>query len=159
MIKLSIFFSAALILTTLPVRADNLTGPATVIDGKTIEVAGTRLQLFAIDAPALSQSCTWPNKTIPCGKLAKWALMDLVIGATVNCTWRKKNKLRAICQAGGFDLARNLVHTGWALSDRYQSLRYVVNENEAKAAKRGLWKGKFVSPKHWRKQNKQTSIP
>ncbi len=104
----------AVLIATLPAQADPLSGTATVIDGKSIEVAGTRLQLFGID------------------------------------------RQLAICTAGGFDVARILVHTGWALADREQSNRYVVNENKAKAAKRGLWKGTFTPPKQWRDQHEQT---
>jgi len=141
------FILIVLVLRALPVQADNLSGPATVIDGKTIEIAGQRLQLFGIDAPNLKQTCRWPEKEIPCGKLAKWALMDLVIGAKVTCTWHDKSQQLAMCKAGGFDVARNLVHTGWALADREQSMRYSVNEMEARRAKRALWKGTFLPPK------------
>ena len=148
--KRYILASAIFCLAAVPVQADSLSGTATVIDGKTIEVADKRLRLFGIDAPALTQNCDWPNKTIPCGKLAKWALMDLVIGAKVRCTWKIRSRRLAICTAGGFDLSRNLVHTGWALADREQTMKYVVNEKEAKAAKRALWKGTFTPPKVWR---------
>lgn len=146
---LAIIFVVSL-LTTTTVLAETVIGTATVIDGKTIEVNGNRIKLFGIDAPALTQNCDWPNKTIPCGKLAKWALMDLLVGATVRCTWTHKEESLAVCTVGGFDLARNLVHTGWGLADRDQSQKYVVNEKEAKAAKRGLWKGTFTPPKLWR---------
>jgi endonuclease YncB( thermonuclease family) len=57
-------------------------------------------------------------------------------------------------KTGGFNITRNLVHTGWALADREQSTRYVVNEAEAKIAKRALWKGTFLPPKQWRAENK-----
>ncbi len=149
----------AVLMTALPAQAGSLFGTATVIDGKFIDVAGTRLQLFGIDTPALKQTCKRSeqglDKTIPCGKLAKWALMDLVIGAKVSCIWKNKSRQLATCTAGGFDVARNLVHTGWALADREQSDSYVVNENEAKAAKRGLWKGTFTPPKQWRELHEQ----
>ena len=90
MMKNNFILTTTIILIAHPVYAGSLTGPATIIDGKTIEVAGQRLQLFGIDAPQLEQTCLWPNKTIPCGKLAKWALIDLLIGATVTCTWKDK---------------------------------------------------------------------
>ena len=36
----------------------NVTGPATVIDGDTLVVAGERVRLQGIDAPELRQECT-----------------------------------------------------------------------------------------------------
>jgi len=156
--KFSIVLMAAALLSALPAKANDLMGVAEIIDGKTLKIAGARVQLFGIDAPALKQTCArpqqGPQKIIPCGKLAKWALMDLVIGAKVICTWKIKKRRLAICKAGGFDLARNIVHTGWALADREQSMRYVITENEAKAAKRGLWIGTFTPPQQWRAENK-----
>ena len=44
-----------------------ITGPARVIDGDTIEVAGERIRLHGIDAPEMDQTCEWPDSTIACG--------------------------------------------------------------------------------------------
>jgi endonuclease YncB( thermonuclease family) len=50
---------AAAFLSTAPAFADNLTGQASIIDGDTLEIHGTRIRLWGIDAPqkqsALSQ--------------------------------------------------------------------------------------------------------
>ncbi len=35
-----------------------ITGPARVVDGDTLEVAGERIWLFAIDAPEKDQTCS-----------------------------------------------------------------------------------------------------
>ncbi len=151
--KFTLTFCCVLLLA-LQTQAAELIGPAEVIDGRTLKIAGNKVRLHGIDVPALTQNCTWPgkkkSKTIPCGKLAKWALMDLVIGTKVTCTWKTPDKFLAICSAGGFDLGRNMVHTGWALADRNQTKRYVATEQEAKAAKRGIWKGTFTPPPIWR---------
>jgi endonuclease YncB( thermonuclease family) len=37
--------------------ADNLVGQASVIDGDTLEIHGTRIRLWGIDAPESSQLC------------------------------------------------------------------------------------------------------
>ncbi len=48
----------AFLLTLLPALAfADVTGPARVIDGDMIEVAGERIRLHGIDAPESGQSC------------------------------------------------------------------------------------------------------
>ena len=70
-----------------PVHAD-ITGKPRVIDGDTIEIAGERFRLHGIDAPEAKQTCEWPGKTIPCGRFATTALMDLTVGVEVTCKTR-----------------------------------------------------------------------
>lgn len=61
----------------------------------------------------------------------------------------------AVCFASdGFDIGRNLVHTGWALAYRQYSMDYVDTEDNAREAKRGLWRGEFVKPWEWRRANR-----
>ena len=51
-IILCMLLIAALILVSAPdVLADDLTGQASVIDGDTLEIHGTRIRLWGIDAP------------------------------------------------------------------------------------------------------------
>ncbi len=40
---------------------------------------------------------------------------------------------------------------GWALAYRYYSTEYVPQEDAAKAAGNGLWRGRFVAPWEWRR--------
>ena len=47
----------ALSFMTTGAAADDLTGRASVIDGDTIEIHGSRIRLFGIDAPESSQWC------------------------------------------------------------------------------------------------------
>ena len=144
----------SLVLMKAPSIAANVDGEALVIDGKTLEVGGKRFRLFGIDAPDLGQTCRWPNKDIPCGKISKTALMDLVAQTRMACApmaGPRDGIPLARCSADGFDIARNMVHTGWALAFRPQSTLYVDTENKAKAARRGLWKGEFTPPWVWRR--------
>ncbi|MBL6946593.1 MAG: thermonuclease family protein [Rhodospirillales bacterium] len=128
----------------------------TVIAGDIIEIEGQRVHLFGIDAPEPDQTCEWPNKTIPCGRIAATALMDLIFKAEVKCDTRGRDdngQVIARCRADGFDISRNMVHTGWALADRNSGTVFLETENKAKAAKRGLWRGRFLMPWEWRKKN------
>ena len=50
--------AAALILAWTPaVAADELTGQVSIIDGDTLEIHGTRIRLWGMDAPESSQLC------------------------------------------------------------------------------------------------------
>ena len=145
--------AAFLALAAVPARAD-ITGKARVIDGHTFEVAGRRVRLHGIHAPALDQTCRWPGRTIDCGTLARLALMDLTAGTDVVCRPRgggAGGPVTAVCFADGFDIGRNMVHTGWALAYRAQSTVYVDTEEAARKAKRGMWRGTFVKPWDWRR--------
>lgn len=48
-------------------------------------------------------------------------------------------------------MGRWLVSAGHALAFRRYSLDYVADEEQAQAAKRGVWQGQFVPPWDWRK--------
>jgi endonuclease YncB( thermonuclease family) len=50
--------AAALCLCGGAAHAESVVGVAKVIDGDTLEVAGTRLRLFGVDAPESKQLCT-----------------------------------------------------------------------------------------------------
>jgi len=137
----------------------SVSGPATVIDGQTVMIGDARYVLYGIAAPRLGQTCEWPDQEIPCGDVSRTALMDLVIASTVNCTSvadeedpdnTPNSAIIAHCEVGGFDLGRNMVHTGWAVVDRRIGDRYSDTEDNARAAKRGLWKGSFTLPWEWK---------
>ena len=72
--------------------------------------------------------------------------MDLIFGGTVTCRLRQQTKAglrEADCQSGGFDIAANMVHTGWAVADPVTGQRYAATEARARKARRGLWRGEF----------------
>mgnify|MGYP003720961511 FL=1 len=80
-------------------------------------------------------------------------MMDLVAQTRVVCAAldKKRTGVRlARCRAGDFDIGANMVHTGWVLAFRPESVAYVETENKAKKAHRGLWKGDFTVPWEWR---------
>jgi endonuclease YncB( thermonuclease family) len=148
-------FRLAAILLLLPALAfAESAGPVRVIDGDTIEVAGRTLDLYGIDAPEPGQRCRLKGKPFDCGHIAKTALMDLTAAARAVCEPRGDSADGAVvarCRVDGFDLSRNMVHTGWALADRAVTAVYAGTEGKARAAKRGLWRTEFVTPWDWRR--------
>ena len=122
---ISLAVAVALIATLAPADAD---AGARAIEGDILEVDGTRYRLVGIDAPDLQQNCLWPNKVIPCGRIAVTALMDLITAAKVTCRpvadSLSEGPRLARCQADGFDIGGNMVHTGWALALPEVSERY-----------------------------------
>jgi len=140
---------AFVVIVAASASAEDVTGPARVIDGDTVEIGGRRIHLFGIDAPELGQTCEWPGKTIPCGEVARTGLMDLLAGAEVVCRTREAvpgGGWTGTCRADGFDVGRNMVHTGWARAERRLGAGYEATEDKAKQAKRGLWRGTFEAP-------------
>ncbi|MDP4025564.1 thermonuclease family protein [Methylobacterium sp. NEAU 140] len=132
--------------------AGPISGPATVIDGDTIEVHGTRLHLYGIDAPEPAQNCeTAQGRTYRCGRAATRALRERIGAATVTCERREaaKGRLSAVCQVGGEDLAAWMVAQGHALASRRITAAYTGQEGQAWATRRGLWAGTFEKPADW----------
>ena len=136
-----------------PATAADVVGKGSAIDGDTIVVAGERFNLEGIDAPEMGQMCQWPSGEIACGNIARTALLDLLAGARVTCRPKGTDQAGETigrCAADGFDVGGNMVHTGWALADRKSGQRYLDIEIRAQKAKRGMWKGTFVTPWDWR---------
>ena len=125
-------------------------GAARVIDGDSLEVAGTEVRLQGIDAPEYGQTCNSTGKNIPCGRqAAKW-FRRLINGRQVVCSgWEtdQYGRLLANCVASGVDLNAKMVRDGWAVS--YGG--YEGEELDARQNKRGLWAGDFERPSDWRK--------
>jgi len=144
--------AAALLSPATGERPERLAGPAEVLDGRTLGVAGRTVRLAGIDGPDPAQTCRWNRRTIPCGAIAGDALRDLITGAEVQCriTGGSADRLTGFCQADGFDIGGNMVHTGWAVAAPDGPPRYRETQAKAKAARRGLWRGEFVMPEDWR---------
>jgi len=131
-----------------------ITGRATVIDGDGLEIGGTKVRLFGIDAPEIDQYCQRNDGTRwRCGHYASVELDRLVASHEVSCTVRavdQYDRSVAVCRVGDVDVAAMQVRRGWAVAYRKFSTDYVDDENIARASKRGLWAGNFEMPWAWR---------
>ena len=78
---------AVLILGPSPIAlADDLAGQASIIDGDTLEIHGTRIRLWGIDAPESSQLCRGDDSLqYRCGAKAANDLDAFIAGRPVNC--------------------------------------------------------------------------
>ena len=143
------------LLTQIPGPAvAEITGPAKVIDGDTIAIAGARIRLHGVDAPESAQVCQANGKSYQCGTSATLALTGRIGGRSVSCDERDRDRygrIVAVCHAGGEDLNGWLVSEGLAIAYRHYSTDYVGQEQAAREAARGLWRGEFVEPWQWRK--------
>jgi endonuclease YncB( thermonuclease family) len=140
-------------LASAPARAD-VTGKPLVIDGDTLEIAGERIRLYGIAAPAPDQTCTAGGAPWRCGEEATYALAFETAYHWVTCKGEghdREGRRVAVCYVGPYDLNALMVRKGWALADRRYASDYVDEEDEARAARRGLWRGEFVAPWEWRR--------
>lgn len=125
-----------------------------VIDGDTLEVGAETIRLWGIDAPEGGQSCERAGVSYDCGAEARAALSRLVLGRTVRCEARYKDRYGrtvARCFTGSVDVGSELVRQGWALDyERYSKGHYRQDQAEAEAEGHGLWSGTFEPPWEWR---------
>ncbi len=150
-------FAVLIILILLPVTVSaEITGKPRIIDGDTIEIAGQRIHLHGIDAPESGQTCVAENKRWPCGTNATLALSGMIGTNLVACRERDRDRdgrIVAVCNIAGVqgpDVNAMMVSEGWAVAYRRFSTDYVLHEDAAKKARRGLWRGEFQMPWDWR---------
>lgn len=133
------------------------------IDGDTLRAGdGAEYRIFAIDAPELKQTCEEANgKEWLCGRAAKVKLTKLINGGEVTCEVKDTDRFGrnvALCSAAGVpDIGEALVRDGYAidLGDK-TGYAYADVEQEAREAKRGIWRGNFQRPSEWRQDNPRT---
>lgn len=56
-----------------------------------------------------------------------------------------------MCRAAREELNAWMVCEGWAFAYQQYSRAYVAEEEAARAARRGIWRGEFVAPWDWRR--------
>lgn len=144
-----------ILLSATPATANELNGVASVIDGDTVEIRGTRIRLHGIDAPESRQLCTRPSgQSWRCGQQAALALSDRIGRRSVICVARDTDRYGrtiAVCSQDGIDLNAWMVAEGWAVAYRQYSRDYVSADTEARSAGRNIWSGTFVMPWDWRR--------
>ena len=144
-------------------RSDCLTGPAKVIDGDTIIVAEQLVRLQGIDTPELDQPFWWQGQKLMGGIMALAALEALTAGVNVRCKAVERDRhgriVAKVFAPSGVDISRRLVMAGWALAYRRYSTDYIGAEDEARKARRGMWRGSFVKPWVWRTSSPPRGAP
>ena len=140
-----------------PASAEDIVGRASVIDGDTIEIHGTRIRLFAIAAVESSQSCTtFTGQRWPCGRKSALALADLIGTRPVTCVPVDRDRYGRVvarCFSAGQDIAASSVANGWALAWARYSTEYLHLQVQAESLGLGIWSGTFEDPQAVRKRN------
>ncbi len=138
--RLPPLLAAAILVTNFiggPAAAGEITGPAQVIDGGTIVIAGQRLRLDGLDAPPLDRLCLQGGENWRCGEAAAFALAAIIERHWLTCQTRQG---LAKCRMGGrngVDVGRALVREGWATARAGSG--YEQAEQDARRSGRGLW--------------------
>ena len=144
-------------ISPVPALAEDIIGRASVIDGDTLEIHGTRIRLFAIDAVESSQSCTtFQGQRWPCGREAAFALADQIGSQPVRCVALNRDRYGRIvarCFIADQDLAAWSVANGWSLAWARYSPEYLSHQRNAKTLGIGIWSGTFEDPQTVRKRN------
>ncbi|MGY8635813.1 thermonuclease family protein [Bradyrhizobium sp. 14AA] len=128
-----------------------LIGRASILDGDTLEIHGTRIRLWGIDAPEGSQLCRGED-SLPyrCGAKAANELDAFIAHRPVSCEPVGRDvygRIVATCSVGGVDLGDWLVRGGLAFDwPRYSKGKYDSAQREADHAGRGVWAGSYVVP-------------
>lgn len=128
-----------------------------VIDGDSLRIGGREIRIAGIDAPEYRQTCLdRAGQPWPCGKEARTALEDLAQSGGLSCTKAAEDRYgRALahCRTGTGDVGVQMARMGWALGARDQ--RFDLPEDaiaEARASRRGVWRGRHEHPADWRKR-------
>ncbi len=127
---------------------------AAVLDGDSLSIKGKRVRLQGVDAPELGQICLVDGDSWPCGDAARSALERRISGHVVECDAvdiDRYGRTLAKCYVADVDIGSWLVSEGWAFAYRKYSTEYFVQEQEARAARRGIWRGHVLPPWHWRR--------
>ena len=149
---------AVLLFWSSAVEAAEFTGRPLILDADTVIMSGERIRLKGIDAPETTQQCLdAEQQSYPCGQVATNALIDKIWISPLTCvgdTRDRYTRLLVTCYLDHLDVNGWLVQHGYALAYRKYSTRYVDEEEEAKALKRGLWSGTFTPPWEWRREKR-----
>lgn len=154
----SLRFAAVLIAASIcgaSHAAQLIEGRASVVDGDTFDLGGSRVRILGIDAPELAQQCRdAARREWPCGRRAEAALRAWLGTDAVRCVpayTDRDGRPVARCAARGRDVGAWLVENGWALDyPRYSGGAYRVAEQAARRRRLGVWTGTITAPWDWR---------
>src|SRR3979490_1669642 len=131
--------------------ADDFVGQASVVDGDTLDIHGTRIRLWGVDAPESSQLCRGADSNLyRCGAKAANDLDSFIARRPVNCTpvaADQYGRTVATCSVAGADIGEWLVHNGLALDwPQYSKGKYASAPRAGDRSGRGMWAGSYVEP-------------
>jgi endonuclease YncB( thermonuclease family) len=134
---------------------DQVAGFGEAIDGDSLRVAGREIRLKGVDAPEIDQYCAdRTGRNYACGVVARsWLHARLQRGAVI-CRIEGRDRygrLLGACTRGEELLNAAIVREGRAVD--YGD--YPREEQEARAAQRGLWSGRFTLPSEHRAMKSQ----
>ena len=125
-----------------------------VVDGDTIVLNGEKIRFSGIDTPELKQTCLQNDEKVDCGMSAKILLVKKIGNNTPKCIREGKDVYKrtlAECFVNGESLSKFLVRSGYAFAYRKYSIKFIEDEDFAKAHKLGMWSMKFQYPWDFRK--------
>lgn len=135
--------------------AEPIVGRAFVIDGDTLDIHGTRIRIFGVDAVESSQQCVKGGQRYPCGRMASNELAEWIGQRTVHCTPTggvTYNRIVARCTVGGEDIGQHQILAGWAFdAPKFSQGEYAPMQRQAEAAERGVHGGQVQSPLEYRR--------
>ena len=145
-------------------RPAAITAPVTVIDGDSLRTGAETIRILNIDAPELHQSCRdEQDRDWPCGRAARKRLAELTAKGDIACTSQGRDRFGrtlATCKAGDVDdIGAVMVREGLAVSFGGETGPYASIEDDARTAKRGLWRGTFERPQAWRDAHPRNDTP
>lgn len=156
--------AGALTFGAAPVLAQEVvSGPAKVIDGDIIQVDKQRVILWGVDAPERTQKCKVGSLDWACYQAAVAGLGELIGSGEASCTLTADkpdifNRRFGTCTSDGKDVGAEMVRLGYARAyidpkkKVDQGTVYLPQEEEAKAAKAGIWQdgADVMDPWIWR---------
>ncbi len=137
-------------------------GVAIPADGDDIEIQGMKIRLQGIDAIEARNGCCYLGKPWDCAGAATAALQKKLRRKTVTCRIQGKTTRRrplAHCFVEGENINEWMVRQGWAYAYRKYSLAYAAAEQSARSARRGIWRGPFLTAEERRRLRRQKPRP
>ncbi|WJY18096.1 thermonuclease family protein [Alteriqipengyuania flavescens] len=136
--------------------AQQIVGMPTVIDGDSLEFAGTGVRLLGIDAPEAKQTCMRDGEVWACGLEAAAFLGEFVKGRMVNCETLdvdQHGRFLSQCRLGDLDLALVMVEQGLAVAADDAPAEYLAAQALRQEHRIGIWGSDFEMPKAWCEAN------
>lgn len=145
--------AGALLAAAPALAGEQISGRASVLDGNTIEIDGTKLRLDGIIAPESAQQCGGRSGgDYPCGEEAAYAL-DLYLSESGPTTCdvvgrdRYDRSLANCLRSDGSSVNGWMVAMGWAVDwQRGEAGRFTAEQQSAKSRQLGVWQGQFSLP-------------